>query len=41
MKVIISSLYNLSVFLEADFQVKLEYALSLIENQVLQQCSLS
>lgn len=40
MKIIISSLYNLSVFLVADSQVKSGDALSLIEKQVLQQCSL-
>ena len=40
MKIIISALYNRSVFLEADSQVKSGNALSLIEKQVLQQCSL-
>lgn len=39
MKIIISSLYNLSIFLTADSQVKSGDALSLIEKQVLQQCS--
>ena len=40
MKIILSSLYNCSVFLEADSQVKSGYTLSLIEHQVLQKRSL-